>query len=102
MTNRSTTEVRLCKKQFCLEGPESYCFALEAKMGPNHWQAIDEVYPQIELASLYLSSDEAKSAKNRLKGLLLGPYRNQLKKRPIRIQKISKILPVEKLREKQH
>ena len=102
MTNLSTTKARQGEKQFSFEGSESHCFALEAKTGPNHWQAIDEVYPQIELASLYLSWDKAKSAKNRLKGLLLGPYRNQLKKRPIRIQKISKTLPVEKLREKQH
>lgn len=102
MTNLSTTEAWQGEKQCCLEGSESPCFALEAKMGPNHWQAIDEVYPQIELPSLYLIWDEAKSAKNRLKGLLLGPYRNQFKKRPIRIQKISKTLPVEKLKEKQH
>jgi hypothetical protein len=46
--------------------------------------------------------DEVKSAKHRLKGLLPVPDRNQLKKRPIHIQKNSETLPVEKLREKQH
>ena len=69
---------------------ESYSFAIEAKMGPNDWRPIGEIYPQIELASSYREWDKAKSAKTRLKGLLLGPYKNQVKKRPIRIRKICK------------
>lgn len=68
---------------------ESHCFAVEAKMGCNDWRSIEEVYPEIELASLYLHFNDAKYAKGRLKGLLLGAYKNQFKKRPIRIRKFS-------------
>lgn len=69
---------------------EPHYFVVEAKVGPNDWRPIEEIYPHIEVVSSHIKWDHAKFAKNKLKGLLLGPYKNETKKRPIRIRKICK------------
>lgn len=91
MTDNPTIEARHGDKVCFVKSEKPNFFMIEAKMGPNVWRPIGEVYPQIEQISSYREWDQAKYAKTRLKALLLGPYKNQVKKRPIRIRKIFKI-----------
>ncbi|BBO71976.1 hypothetical protein DSCA_59060 [Desulfosarcina alkanivorans] len=65
-------------------------YALEAKMGPNQWQRVDEVYPMIrDIKAYYAEQEAAREAKGWLKGFLIN---NSLtprpKKRPIRIRQV--------------
>jgi hypothetical protein len=64
-------------------------FVLEAKMAPNEWMRVDEVYPEIENLKAYFSDeDTAKLAKGALKSFLGSHKDYKKKKRPIRIRKI--------------
>ena len=92
MIDIHTIEAKHADKVCLIKVKDPHYFAIEAKIGTNDWRSIGEIYPQIELASSYLEWDHAKFAKTKLKGLLLGPYKNQVKKRPIRIRKIFKVL----------
>lgn len=62
-------------------------YVLEAKMGPNKWQRVDSVYPEIEgIRAYYNDPDEARTSKSALKTFLLSGKAGLLKKRPIRIR----------------
>ncbi|MGD8387093.1 MAG: hypothetical protein PVG49_08120 [Desulfobacteraceae bacterium] len=63
-------------------------FVLEAKVGPNAWQNIQEVYPDLHLGGTYLEREEAHLVKASLKTLLLGAWKGRLKKRPVRIREV--------------
>ncbi len=65
-------------------------YALEAKLAPNQWRRVDQVYPEIEGLKAYFSDyDKAKDAKNSLKSYLLSPKAKRLfKKYPLRIRQI--------------
>ncbi|MDJ0782844.1 MAG: hypothetical protein QNJ22_12795 [Desulfosarcinaceae bacterium] len=68
----------------------SEMFVLEAKLAPNEWLRVDQVYPEIEdLKSFYSDGEACKAAKAALKGFLISnKLKPQLKKRPIRIRVI--------------
>jgi hypothetical protein len=76
----------------CLVAVEkkSVLYALEAKMAPNDWQRVDEVYPEIEsLKAYYHDYDVAKANKAALKTFLIhNQTKRNIKKRPIRIRQI--------------
>ncbi|PQP35651.1 hypothetical protein C6A37_01430 [Desulfobacteraceae bacterium SEEP-SAG9] len=62
-------------------------FVLEAKLGPNVWERVDKVYPELEnLRAYFLSQEDAHLTKSSLKKLLIDA--KQIKKRPIRLRKI--------------
>ncbi|GAB6908210.1 hypothetical protein JCM12296A_40490 [Desulfosarcina cetonica] len=65
-------------------------YAVEAKMGPNLWQRVDAVYPEIKNVKAYYNELEAaKEAKGWLKGFLLNNTLSpKPKKRPIRIREV--------------
>jgi hypothetical protein len=65
-------------------------YALEAKLGPNQWQRVDEVYPVIkDIKAYYSEEDAAREAKGWLKGFLINNTLNpRPKKRPIRIRQV--------------
>jgi hypothetical protein len=65
-------------------------YALEAKMGPNEWQRVDTVYPEIkDIKAYYAQEEPAKEAKGWLKGFLINNNLNpRPKKRPIRIRQV--------------
>jgi len=65
-------------------------YAMEAKMAPNEWQRVDEVYPEIkDLKAYYTDQDAAREAKGWLKGFLINNNLNpKPKKRPIRIRQV--------------
>jgi len=65
-------------------------YAVEAKMGPNLWQRVDAVYPEIEgLKAFFPNADDAQAAKAALKNLLTGgKLRLKEKKRPIRVRQV--------------
>jgi hypothetical protein len=65
-------------------------YALEAKKGPNEWQRVDMVYPEIESLKAYYSDYEmAKANKAALKTFLIqNQSKLSEKKRPIRIRQI--------------
>lgn len=75
-----------------IEGYPPSLFILEAKTAPNRWQNIQVIYPRYDLPSCYLNKDEALSAKAALKSLLLGKWRNIVKKHPIRVRRIDRFL----------
>lgn len=66
----------------------SEMYILEAKLGPNEWLRVDQVYPEIEdLKSFFSDGERCKAAKAALKGFLISnKLKPQLKKRPIRIR----------------
>lgn len=66
----------------------SEMYILEAKLGPNEWLRVDQVYPEIEgLKSFFSDAEVCKAAKAALKGFLISnKLKPQLKKRPIRIR----------------
>ena len=65
-------------------------YVLEAKLAPNVWERVDKVYPELEnLRSYYISQEDAHLTKSSLKKLLNSPVKRNLKKRPIRIRKIT-------------
>jgi hypothetical protein len=64
-------------------------YMLEAKMAPNLWEPVDQVYPAIKgLKVFYSDEDTAKLAKSALKSLLNAKKSEEIQKRPIRIKKI--------------
>jgi hypothetical protein len=65
-------------------------YAIEAKMAPNEWRPIDQVYPEIEsLKTYYGDYEKAKTNKAALKTFLIhNQTKLSLKKRPIRIRQI--------------
>ncbi|MGD9329774.1 MAG: hypothetical protein PVJ53_00610 [Desulfobacterales bacterium] len=66
---------------------EGALYVLEAKMAPNRWQRIDQVYPEIEdLRVFYRRHEDAHHAKAALKSFLNSAKANSLQKRPIRIR----------------
>ncbi len=65
-------------------------FVLEARLGPNEWRCVCDVYPQADLIPQYDDHELASRAKSRLKSLLLGPWKNRYRKKPIRIRKVSR------------
>ncbi len=77
--------------RFCLLAVEKAdeLYVIEAKLGPNNWERVDRVYPEIEgLKAYYTSKEDAHLAKSSLKSLLSGRLKGTLKKRPIRIRKV--------------
>ena len=62
-------------------------FVLEAKTARNKWQTIQTVYPLDDLPTFYLKRNEAVAAKAAFKTLLLGKWKNRVKKYPIRVRK---------------
>ncbi len=65
-------------------------FVLEAKLAPNQWEPISNVYPEIDGMSSYFSTrDDALLAKSSLKNLLKALKAKGVVKRPIRIRKLS-------------
>ena len=65
-------------------------YVLEAKLAPNAWERVDKVYPELEnLRAYYVSQEDAHLTESSLKKLLNGPVKQKLKKRPIRIRKIT-------------
>jgi hypothetical protein len=65
----------------------SALYALEAKMGPNHWERIDLVYPEIDnLSAFFRCHEDAHDAKAALKSFLNSAKAKSLQKRPIRIR----------------
>ena len=81
-------EAQLDEDVYLLAIKKPLLFALEAKTDTNLWLSIRDVYPQIRFAHLYFDEIEAKEAKAKLKSLLAGKWKNQLKKYPIRIRKV--------------
>ncbi len=70
-------------------GKEQEIFVLEAKMGPNEWQPVHLVYPEVEgLACCYFSENDAALAKSSLKSMLRRRGPLQHRKRPIRVRKV--------------
>lgn len=66
---------------------EAALYVLEAKLGPNDWQRVDTVYPEIEGIRAYFTDPEAaRLAKSALKSFLLSKKAAALIKRPIRIR----------------
>ena len=66
---------------------EGALYVLEAKMAPNRWQRIDQVYPEIkELRVFYQRHEDAHDAKAALKSFLNTAKAKSLQKRPIRIR----------------
>ena len=64
-------------------------YALEAKISPNVWEAIDKVYPEIKDLKAYYPDDEtARLAKGALKSLLNSNKAYMKRKKPIRLRKI--------------
>jgi hypothetical protein len=68
------------------------CYALEAKLAPNHWQRVDEIYPEIDgLKAHYGSRVQAEAAKAELKRFLIrarATNGSNVEKRPIRIRRL--------------
>jgi hypothetical protein len=81
------------REGICLLAVEKHhaIYALEVKLAPNQWQRIDEVYPELEgLKAYYSDFDKASSAKAMMKSFLnTQKIKTQLKKRPIRIRKVT-------------
>lgn len=63
-------------------------FVLEAKVAPNKWVEIAELYPQIDIASRYIRYEDAYQAKGKLKSALAGPWKSTYKKKPIRVSEL--------------
>ncbi len=85
-------EVEKKLENICLVAVERQdaLFVLEAKLAPNHWELVSEVYPEIEGMSSYFSSKEdALLAKSSLKNLLKVLKARGVVKRPIRIRKLT-------------
>ena len=74
-----------------------HLFILEAKLAPNHWESIKEVYPETGFKAFYTDFESAKTAKSELKLFFKGQNK-EFKKRPIRIRKIE---PLNKIRPEQ-
>lgn len=66
-------------------------FLLEAKLGPNEWFPVWEVYPHSGLHRSFACPEEAHRAKSKLKSLLLGAWKGKYHKRPIRIRAVERI-----------
>ncbi len=79
---KSKTSDGICLMQ---EQHQSF-FVLEAKTARNKWQTIQTVYPLDDLPTFYLKRNEAVDAKAALKTLLLGKWKNRVKKYPIRVR----------------
>ena len=67
------------------------CFLLEAKLGPNEWCPIGEVYPHSGVHGPFAIREDADQAKSKLKSLLLGAWKGKYRKRPIRIRAVERI-----------
>ncbi|HDM77609.1 MAG TPA: hypothetical protein ENG51_14230 [Deltaproteobacteria bacterium] len=95
LTEEQLAEIREIEKKFeniCLVAVEKQdaLFVLEAKLAPNHWELVSEVYPEIEGMNSYFSSKEdALLAKSSLKNLLKVLKSKGIVKRPIRIRKLT-------------
>jgi hypothetical protein len=64
-------------------------YIIEAKLGPNQWEPVSQVYTEIEdLRSYYLDERDALSAKASLKALLRSNRKMQAMKLPIRVRKV--------------
>ncbi len=65
-------------------------YVLEAKLGPNDWEAVDKVYPEIEkLRAFYGDEETAKLSKGALKSFLNASKDFKDKKKPVRIRRIN-------------
>ena len=64
-------------------------YVLEAKIAPNVWERVNEVYPELEnLKAYYTSKEDAHLTKSSLKKLLNSKKKQSLNKWPIRMRKI--------------
>ena len=64
-------------------------YVLEAKLAPNVWERVDNVYPEIEnLRAYYTAKEDAHLTKSSLKKLLSTRKNLINKKHPIRVRKI--------------
>ena len=66
---------------------EGALYVLEAKMAPNRWKRIDQVYPEIkDLQAFFQNHEDAHDAKAAIKSFLNSPKGKTFQKRPIRIR----------------
>lgn len=66
---------------------EGALYVLEAKLGPNQWERINRVYPEIpDLRAYFRRHEDAHDAKAALKSFLNSNKAKHLRKRPIRIR----------------
>lgn len=73
---------------FAVEENESL-YVLEAKLAPNVWKKVTEVYPAIkDLEAFYLEREAAHDAKSRLKRILGNKAKYNVQKKPLRNRKI--------------
>ena len=64
-------------------------YALEAKIAPNVWKPVDQVYPDIENLRAYYSDEEtAHLSKGALKSFLHSNTHYKKLKKPVRVRKI--------------
>ena len=68
--------------------PGQSCFVLEAKIGPNDWAGVDQVYPLFPQGGRFDHEEAALMAKSRLKTLLAGKWKAQYRKYPIRVREM--------------
>jgi hypothetical protein len=66
---------------------EGALYVLEAKIAPNRWKRIDQVYSAInQLRAFFQNHEDAHDAKAALKSFLNSPKGKTFPKRPIRIR----------------
>jgi hypothetical protein len=70
-----------------VEGNEAL-YVVEAKLAPNVWQRVDEVYPMENLRAYYDKKEDAFAGKASLKSLLNGRLKGKLQKRPLRVRQV--------------
>jgi len=73
--------------RYCLlvvEKPQ-VLYAVEAKMAPNEWRPVNEVYPIENLRSFFQDKTDALAAKASLKSLLIA-NKDRYRKRPLRVR----------------
>lgn len=81
-------ETRLGRVCLLAVEPRDAIYVLEAKMAPNLWKPVDQVYPEIEdLRAYYLDEESARISKSSLKRFLTAKDTKN-GKRPIRIRKV--------------
>lgn len=67
---------------------EENLYILEAKVGPNNWKEIVDIYPDMGIESRYSSEKQALLTKSKLKSSLSTNWKGKYKKHPIRVRKM--------------
>ncbi|MBU2550895.1 MAG: hypothetical protein KKB20_20965 [Proteobacteria bacterium] len=82
-------EARLGRVCLVAVRPVEAMYAVEAKLEPNVWVPVDQVYPEFEnLNSYYQDREDAAATKTALKNLLRGRTDLKSRRRPIRVRRI--------------